>query len=189
MGALIGLGIPEERARVYQDRVARGSYLVIVDGTDADIARAEAILHRRGVEEYGVYDAPTTRTATATHHVPNVVPSAETSTPTYTTAPETHNAAILKRSAIGFFRNLADAEYAVTDLRSVGFPLSQITLVADRIQRREHFAGIDLRDRFEAMRLGIPVEQARLYNDRINRGEYMVIVEGTENELNRATPF
>jgi hypothetical protein len=58
LGALIGLGIPEERARVYEDRVRRGHYLVIIDGTDAEIAQAEAILHRRGVEEYGVYDAP-----------------------------------------------------------------------------------------------------------------------------------
>ncbi|AFY50188.1 hypothetical protein Nos7524_4430 [Nostoc sp. PCC 7524] len=57
LGALIGLGIPEERARVYEDRVRRGHYLVIIDGTDAEIAQAEAILHRRGIEEFAVFDA------------------------------------------------------------------------------------------------------------------------------------
>ncbi|MBD2181413.1 DUF1269 domain-containing protein [Planktothrix sp. FACHB-1355] len=56
IGALIGLGIPEDRARVYSDRVSRGGYLVIVDGSEDDIRRAESILNRRGIEEWGVYD-------------------------------------------------------------------------------------------------------------------------------------
>jgi uncharacterized membrane protein len=58
IGALIGLGIPEERARVYNDRVARGEYLVMVDGDTDDIHRAQAILSRRGIQEWGIYDAP-----------------------------------------------------------------------------------------------------------------------------------
>lgn len=56
IGALVGLGIPEERARVYNDRVSQGHYLVMVDGTEADIRRAEVILNTRGIEEWGVYD-------------------------------------------------------------------------------------------------------------------------------------
>ncbi len=58
LGGLIGMGIPEERARVYNDRVSAGEYLVIVDGTDAEISRAEAILSHRGIEEWGIYDIP-----------------------------------------------------------------------------------------------------------------------------------
>lgn len=58
IGALIGLGIPEERARVYSDRVKGGSFLVIVNGTAAEIARAENIMHGHGVEEFGIYDVP-----------------------------------------------------------------------------------------------------------------------------------
>lgn len=58
LGALIGLGIPEERAKVYHQRVERGHYLVMVEGTDAEIARAEQIFHRYGIEEFGVYDYP-----------------------------------------------------------------------------------------------------------------------------------
>lgn len=58
IGALAGLGIPEERARIYSDRLARGDYLIIVDGRPDEIARAEAILlHNRGIEEWGIYDA------------------------------------------------------------------------------------------------------------------------------------
>ncbi|NJK46921.1 hypothetical protein HC931_00715 [Candidatus Gracilibacteria bacterium] len=60
VGALIGLGIPEDRARVYNDRVTRGDFLVIIYGTDAEIARAQTILHRYNIEEFGVYDAPAT---------------------------------------------------------------------------------------------------------------------------------
>ncbi len=57
VGALAGLGIPEDRARVYSDRVSRGDYLVIVDGSEDEIRRAEAILNQRGIQEWGVYDS------------------------------------------------------------------------------------------------------------------------------------
>ncbi len=58
IGALVGLGIPEEKARNYNDRVSRGHYLVMVDGSDAEIARAETVLTGRGIEDFGIYDIP-----------------------------------------------------------------------------------------------------------------------------------
>jgi hypothetical protein len=58
VGALSGLGIAEDQARVYGDRVSRGEYLVIVDGTAAEINTAEAILSHRGIQEWGVYNNP-----------------------------------------------------------------------------------------------------------------------------------
>ncbi|RAM51622.1 MAG: DUF1269 domain-containing protein [Hapalosiphonaceae cyanobacterium JJU2] len=58
LGALVGLGIPEERARVYNERVSRGDYLIMVEGTEAEIRRAESILRNRGIEEFGIYNAP-----------------------------------------------------------------------------------------------------------------------------------
>ncbi|MBV6624521.1 MAG: DUF2382 domain-containing protein [Rivularia sp. (in: Bacteria)] len=58
VGALIGLGIPEEKAQVYSDRVAGGSFLVMVTGTEAEVKRAEIIMQRCGVEEFGIYNAP-----------------------------------------------------------------------------------------------------------------------------------
>jgi hypothetical protein len=58
VGALIGLGIPEERARVYNDRVSRGDYLVMVDGTEDELHRSQTIFSNRGIQEWGVYDAP-----------------------------------------------------------------------------------------------------------------------------------
>ena len=58
IGGLVGLGIPEDKAKIYSDRVTSGSYLVMINGTDDDISRAEGILRDNGIEEYGVYDAP-----------------------------------------------------------------------------------------------------------------------------------
>ncbi|WP_017300243.1 general stress protein [Nodosilinea nodulosa] len=57
VGALIGLGIPEHRAKQYHDRVAQGGYLVMVKGTERDLARAEQSLRAAGVENWGVYAA------------------------------------------------------------------------------------------------------------------------------------
>ncbi|MDZ7961741.1 MAG: general stress protein [Aulosira sp. DedQUE10] len=48
--ALGDLGIPEERARVYSDRLQQSYYLLILDGTEAEIHRAEPILRDRGIE-------------------------------------------------------------------------------------------------------------------------------------------
>jgi hypothetical protein len=56
IGALTGLGIPEEQAQVYSDRISQGGYLVIVDGSEADLQRAESILSNRGIQDWGIYD-------------------------------------------------------------------------------------------------------------------------------------
>ena len=66
IGGLIGLGIPEEKAKVYNDRVKTGSFLVMVDGNMAEITRAESIMQRNGVEEFGIYDVPGARATAVT---------------------------------------------------------------------------------------------------------------------------
>ncbi|MBD2444700.1 signal transduction histidine kinase (STHK), LytS [Dolichospermum sp. FACHB-1091] len=66
LGGLVGLGIPEHRAQVYHDYVVNGNYLVIVDGTEAEILRAETILKNRGVREWEVYNSPATSRYTDT---------------------------------------------------------------------------------------------------------------------------
>ncbi|MBD2033710.1 YsnF/AvaK domain-containing protein [Leptolyngbya sp. FACHB-321] len=71
LGGLIGMGIPEDRAKVYNDRVSAGEYLVMVDGTDAEIAHAQGILNHRGVQEWGVYDIPATAGVTTAGMVEN----------------------------------------------------------------------------------------------------------------------
>lgn len=57
IGALVGLGIPEDQAKVYNDRLAQGQYLILVTGTPTLIDQVGSILQDQGVEEWQVYDA------------------------------------------------------------------------------------------------------------------------------------
>lgn len=58
LGGLIGLGIPEDEARVYNDRISRGDYLVMVTGGEVSVRMAESILRDRGIEELRIYNIP-----------------------------------------------------------------------------------------------------------------------------------
>ncbi|HYW21984.1 MAG TPA: hypothetical protein VE956_22270 [Nodularia sp. (in: cyanobacteria)] len=55
--ALADLGIPENQARVYSDRLQQSYYLLILNGTDEEIHTAEAILHNQGIKNWGIYDS------------------------------------------------------------------------------------------------------------------------------------
>ncbi len=56
LGALIGLGIPDNEAKVYGDLLEQGYYLIIVDGTETQVLSAGEILNRKGVRQWQVYD-------------------------------------------------------------------------------------------------------------------------------------
>ncbi|MGF1482443.1 MAG: general stress protein [Cyanophyceae cyanobacterium] len=58
VGALIGWGVPEERANYYNERLGAGEYIVLLEGTDAEIRSAEAILNNRGIRDWGIYGTP-----------------------------------------------------------------------------------------------------------------------------------
>ena len=52
---MIGNGVSQEQAKAYSDRLSNGDYLVIIDGTDDEIHRAESILSVQGIQDWGVY--------------------------------------------------------------------------------------------------------------------------------------
>lgn len=58
MGALTGKGIPDAQASIYSDRVSRGDYVVLIEGTNEEIATAEPLLSKWGIQEWSIYDAP-----------------------------------------------------------------------------------------------------------------------------------
>ena len=58
VGALAGIGIPEERAHIYSDRVRRGDCLVMIEGSDEELSKAESLLKHRGIQEWGIHDIP-----------------------------------------------------------------------------------------------------------------------------------
>ena len=63
IGALIGWGVPEEQANYYNDRVYNeNDYLVMVEGSEAEIRAAENILREGGIRDWGVYGTTTNPT-------------------------------------------------------------------------------------------------------------------------------
>jgi uncharacterized membrane protein len=56
--ALADLGIPENQARVYSDRLQQSYYLLILNGTEKQINRVEECLHNQGIKYWGIYDSP-----------------------------------------------------------------------------------------------------------------------------------
>jgi hypothetical protein len=53
--SLTELGIPEEQARLYSDRLLVGNYFVIVDGSEEEINQAQGILSKQDIEYWGIY--------------------------------------------------------------------------------------------------------------------------------------
>lgn len=268
LGALIGLGIPEERAKVYSDRVSKGDYLVIIKGTDSDIAKAEAILNGHSIQDWGIYNAPgadSVHTDYATRPMGGVTGMPVSDTVATAPAPgydATHSmgktritdmALSQQKRAVGVFSSRRDAEHALSELRDAGFPMAKVSVIAKDAGSGGKLAGADMSNEvgnkadegaatgavtggvlgtltgllvglgtvaipgigpvmlagatatalattvsggaigaaagglFGALvGLGIPEERARVYNDRLSQGDYLVIVDGTENEIRRA---
>jgi uncharacterized membrane protein len=153
------------------------------------------------------------------------------------------------KRAIGTFPNRQAAEEALRELKSSGFPMDRVSVLAKDADRNDNIAGAEVRDRGETESqegagigavtgtllggmggllvgleallipgvgpflaagtiattlagagigaasgaiigaltgLGIPEEEARDYSDRVSQGEYLVLIEGTETEIQRA---
>lgn len=58
VGALIGWGIPEAEAQYYSELLSQGSYVILVEGTEAEINGAEAILVNRQIRDWNTYSVP-----------------------------------------------------------------------------------------------------------------------------------
>ena len=57
-GGLTGMGFAADRAQIYSDQVSEGHYLVMVEGTAADITKAETVFTNYPIYEWHVYDLP-----------------------------------------------------------------------------------------------------------------------------------
>jgi sugar-specific transcriptional regulator TrmB len=64
LGALIGLGIPDNDAQIYSNLLEQGHYLVVIDGNETQISHAGEIFTRKGIRQWQVYDV---NNATAKH--------------------------------------------------------------------------------------------------------------------------
>jgi uncharacterized membrane protein len=52
VGGMSSLAIPAQRIQTYKDQLSRGGYLVMVEGSEDDIGRAEVILSRGGIQDW-----------------------------------------------------------------------------------------------------------------------------------------
>jgi len=57
VGALAGMGIPEEKAKIYEQRVKAGDYLLMVCGDRDQVHHADEIMHKYNTHEFGIFDA------------------------------------------------------------------------------------------------------------------------------------
>jgi hypothetical protein len=242
LGGLVGLGIPEEEARSYNSRVERGHYLVIVDGTGSELAKAETIMRRHGIEDFQVYDQPGRNNDTSESTVPTVTPLY----PNVSSSTQLHR----NRRIVGVFEHRRDAEAALTELRAAGFSMDEVSIIGKDAGSNVSAPGTDLQgnkasDGAKAgaatgaalgglggllvglgalaipgvgpvllggaaatalatavtgagigaatggitgglVGLGIPENKARVYNTRLNRGDYIVMVDATDDEVRRA---
>ncbi|WP_340092133.1 hypothetical protein [Nostoc punctiforme] len=169
-GALVGWGISEEQARAYNERVEHGHYFIIVDCTSFEIAKVEAILQRWGIEEFGIYEP---------------LSSEQLSTNSATTIP--NKSGILSKYAVSCFDSIDNAKAAINDMYIAGFSANQMSLICKDLSQFIGLTGINLSERFDAMRLGIADDWARFYNEQIEQGNYILIISGTDNELEQAS--
>lgn len=165
LGGLIGMGIPEDRARVYNDRVSAGEYLVIVDGTDAEISRAEDILNHRGIEEWGVYDIPGNEDATAV-----AAPSFEIDR---SVAPAV-SAPVLPEPG------LADRSLMQPTLTDDAIRLYEERLVVDKGRQKTGEVAIGKRVEVEATSASVPIEKERVVIERILSDDATAVTAGTD---------
>ncbi len=118
-GGLIGLGVPEAKAKSYNDRISRGEYLVFVEGTDAELATAEGIMSVRGIQDWGIYDVP---------------------------ADTGRRASARDKRAVGVFSTRRETEHALGELRTAGFDMNRVSVIAKDADSKGDIAGIDVHD-------------------------------------------
>ena len=119
VGGLVGLGVPENQAKVYSDRLSRGEYLVFVEGTDTEIATAERIFTVRGIQDWGIYDVP---------------------------ADSGRKAADRHKRAVGVFSTRRETEQALGELRTGGFDMDRVSVIAKDADSKGEIAGIDVKE-------------------------------------------
>jgi hypothetical protein len=68
LGALAGLGIPDDRTKIYSDLIEQGQYLVVVEGTDSQLHTVGEMLTRRGIQEWQIYNVASTPTPDSNHY-------------------------------------------------------------------------------------------------------------------------
>ncbi|MEH2082544.1 MAG: hypothetical protein V7K89_21950 [Nostoc sp.] len=85
------------------------------------------------------------------------------------------------RHALGVFYRRQDAEGALTELRTAGFPMSQVSIVVKNISSLNDISEVDISSsQNNYTNLGISDELARYYEHHLNLGHYLLVLKGTD---------
>ncbi|MEH2373894.1 hypothetical protein [Nostoc sp.] len=85
------------------------------------------------------------------------------------------------KNAVGIFSTRQDTETALTELKSAGFPMSQVSVIAKDTNTLNGFTEIDIsscKDNYTI--LGIPEELARYYEHQVTLGNYLLVLNSTD---------
>ena len=157
--ALIALGIPDDKAKIYSDLVDKGYYLLIVNGDEREIGIAEMIFRNRGVKKWDVYNI-----------------SAANST--------SLNKRYRYQYAAGLFFLYRDLENGLDELRQIGFPIEQVTVVAKSTAKLSYITYAKITaPQYNFAAFEIPDDIAKHYNYRVLLGDYLLLLSGTAIQL------
>ena len=85
------------------------------------------------------------------------------------------------KQAVGVFYTRQDAQKALTELRSAGFPMSQISIVAKNTSNLSDILEVNIsgsEDNYTT--LGISDELAKYYEHQVSLSHYVVVIKGTD---------
>ncbi|MBG1243524.1 hypothetical protein [Nostoc sp. NZL] len=85
------------------------------------------------------------------------------------------------KNAVGVFYTRQDTEKALTELKTAGFPMSQVSVIAKDIDTLNGLAEVDISSfKDEYTTLGIPDNLGRHYEDQVALGNYLLVINSTD---------
>jgi len=120
------------------------------------------------------------------------------------------------KRAVGIFSSHEETQITLSELKEASFPMNQVSIIVkdgDRLTESDQFGDVQVQDLNEnqadnciktgatsggvvdavtgglvggILGLGIPQEQVQVYLDHVAGGSYLMIVDGTEEEIFQA---
>lgn len=85
------------------------------------------------------------------------------------------------KHAVSLFHTRKDAEKALMELRTAGFPMGQVSIIAKNANSLSNIFELNIRscqDNYTT--LGIPDEAGRYYEHQVSVGHYLIVIKGTD---------
>ncbi|MFN6464763.1 MAG: hypothetical protein RMZ41_023510 [Nostoc sp. DedVER02] len=83
--------------------------------------------------------------------------------------------------AISVFYTRKDAEKALTELRTAGFPMTQVSIITKNVNGLGDMFELDIKSsQHNYTSLGIPDDAGRYYEHQVSLGYYLIVIKGTD---------